>query len=279
VGTGLDTLNLLRPVTFEFKNATGTTHIGFIAEDVELVDPRLVSYGDDGLPQSVRYIEVIPLLTQAIQELNLNVNSIASTTATSTPASQTFASAFFSNFFGRVVTWLADATNGIGDFFANRIRTTELCVSDGGGETCITRAQLNDLLAGAGASAPPPPPEAPLEEEEDTEAPVITVVGNNPAEILVGDSYADLGATVTDNVSQNIGIHIYQIVEGQEVEVQTVTIDTSSAGEHAIIYRATDVAGNVGESTRTVTVLDPSATPEPQPEPEPQPFPEPEPAP
>src|SRR3989338_1726297 len=35
----------------------------------------------------------------------------------------------------------------------------------------------------------------------DTVAPVITVLGNNPADIAVGAGYSDLGATVTDNVN------------------------------------------------------------------------------
>jgi len=36
--------------------------------------------------------------------------------------------------------------------FAQEVHTDQLCVSDETGETCITRAQLNDLLAGAAAS-------------------------------------------------------------------------------------------------------------------------------
>ena len=48
---------------------------------------------------------------------------------------------------------MAADTNGIGDFFANRIRTKELCVSDGSGETCITKAQLDKLLSGQTAAA------------------------------------------------------------------------------------------------------------------------------
>ena len=61
---------------------------------------------------------------------------------------------FLTNLFGRLVQWFASVGNGIGDFFANRVRTKELCVGDEtGSETCITKAQLDALLAGTGATS------------------------------------------------------------------------------------------------------------------------------
>jgi len=84
--------------------------------------------------------------------------------------------------------------------------------------------------------------------EEDTEAPVITLNGNNPATIDVGTSYVDLGASVTDNKNNNLGI----TVDGDH-------IDTTVPGMHTIIYSATDQAGNTGTTTRTVIVKDPYA--------------------
>ena len=86
----------------------------------------------------------------------------------------------------------------------------------------------------------------------DAEPPVISLQGNNPARIEIGTSYADLGGTVTDNVSENLGI--YLTVDG--VEMLEVSVDTSVAGEHTIIYSATDQAGNVGTTTRQVNVID-----------------------
>ncbi|MBI2618232.1 DUF5011 domain-containing protein [Candidatus Kaiserbacteria bacterium] len=84
----------------------------------------------------------------------------------------------------------------------------------------------------------------------DTAPPVITVNGNNPAEISVGSSYVDLGAVVTDNVSDNLGIHFK--VNG--ADVTNVNVDTSSDGTHIITYSATDQAGNTGTAERTVIV-------------------------
>jgi len=87
----------------------------------------------------------------------------------------------------------------------------------------------------------------------DTTAPVITIQGNNPAEIEVGATYSDLGATVTDNVNDNLGITTY--VDG--VEVTQIVLDTASSTTYTITYSATDQAGNTGSATRTVTVSDP----------------------
>ena len=89
----------------------------------------------------------------------------------------------------------------------------------------------------------------------DTEAPVITVNGNNPAEILKGSVYADLGATVTDNVNNNLGYKTY--VDG--VLVSQISLDTSTTTTYAINYVATDQAGNTSTSTRTVIVTDGSS--------------------
>jgi hypothetical protein len=136
--------------------------------------------------------------------------------------------------------------------FAGEIHTDQLCVSDENGETCITKAQLDALIAGAGNSGGGSGGNG-GGGNPDTEAPVITIVGNNPAHIYVGDTYADLGATVTDNVDQNLGIVIFV----DDVEVSQVTIDTAVAGEHTVRYESTDTAGNVGSATRTVVVDEP----------------------
>ncbi len=106
-----------------------------------------------------------------------------------------------------------------------------------------------DMIA---TSTPPTATTTPV----DTTTPIITVVGNNPATIAVGSSYVDLGATVTDTdangaVNNNLGIHFN--VDG--VDLQDVTIDTSTTSTHTIIYSAVDGAGNMGTSTREVDVI------------------------
>ena len=98
----------------------------------------------------------------------------------------------------------------------------------------------------------------------DTESPVITITGENPAHIHVGDTYSDLGAIVTDNVDQNLGIKTY--LNG--TPVFAIILDTSVEATDMIDYVATDQAGNTATSTRAVFVD--SAAPPPPPAPEEQ---------
>ena len=155
-------------------------------------------------------------------------------------------------------------------------------------DQCLTKEDVRALLVlarGGGMATPPAPapePEPAPTDEADTTPPTITVVGNNPATIQVGSSYADLGATVTDTVNDNLGYSTF--LDGVEV-ISSLNLDTTVAGTHTIIYRATDQAGNIGEATRTVIVEDGASTPAPEPaleaipEPAPEPTPEPQPAP
>lgn len=55
---------------------------------------------------------VTPLLAKAIQELNLKLEHLATTTATSTDQSS-LTTRFFSSLFARLTQWFADTTNGI----------------------------------------------------------------------------------------------------------------------------------------------------------------------
>ncbi len=88
----------------------------------------------------------------------------------------------------------------------------------------------------------------------DNVAPVLTVMGNNPARIPLRASYVDLGAAVTDNVQSNISIRY--MLNG--VAVTNVQIDTTVPGNHTIVYEATDPSGNTGRAERTVEVYDPA---------------------
>ena len=76
----------------------------------------------------------------------------------------------------------------------------------------------------------------------DTVAPVITILGDNPFEISQGETFADPGATATDDV------------DGVITVTPTGTVDMSTEGNYTITYKATDKAGNETNATRTVTV-------------------------
>ena len=72
----------------------------------------------------------------------------------------------------------------------------------------------------------------------DTTPPIITLNGDNPRTLTVGDTYTDRGAAAT---------------EGATVTAAG-TVNTETAGDYTITYTATDEAGNTGTATRTVRV-------------------------
>ncbi|MDY8138034.1 BspA family leucine-rich repeat surface protein [Aquimarina sp. 2201CG5-10] len=74
----------------------------------------------------------------------------------------------------------------------------------------------------------------------DNTPPMITLIGDNPQEIVLGDGYTELGATTDD------GSHVI-IDDSEFMDVE---------GTYTIYYNATDAAGNVAtEVTRTVNVV------------------------
>jgi hypothetical protein len=104
----------------------------------------------------------------------------------------------------------------------------------------------------------------------DQEPPVITVIGNNPAEIMKGSVYIDLGATVTDNVDSNLGVHTFGLEaidtspaspEATQGTASTTPDGHSILATYTVTYTATDQAGNTATTTRTVTVTQPTSDP------------------
>jgi hypothetical protein len=74
---GLNELMKLHPVGYELKpeyDPFGAgAQIGFLAEEVETIDKRLVGYGGDGKLRGVRYMQMTALITAAVQELTAKV--------------------------------------------------------------------------------------------------------------------------------------------------------------------------------------------------------------
>jgi hypothetical protein len=71
----------LRPVTFQWKQNTDTnssgTHYGFIAQDVDTVFPNAVRHMGNGL-YSLSYLDIVPILTQAIQQQQGELDTLKS---------------------------------------------------------------------------------------------------------------------------------------------------------------------------------------------------------
>jgi hypothetical protein len=287
--SSLDIVRRLQPKSFVYNNDTSSTTVwGFIAEEAHNIDPHLAATAN-GVVYNIMDRAFTAVAIEAIKALDLRLEAISTTststlgldvTAGTTSSATTtdavfFGHAFFTNLFSRISMWLADAGNGITKIFtkeliAEAVTTKELCLTDeSGAKTCITKSQLDDLLHGqtagaagasggtAGGASGGNEPSA-FEPASDEEAPIITVQGNNPASITIGETYIDLGATVVDNVDENLSIKA-QVDGGPEVDISEITIDTSVAGTHVINYNAVDNNNNTGIADRTVYVVDPNA--------------------
>lgn len=165
-----------------------------------------------------RGIDVAMIGDALIGESASSSAALASTTATS--SAPLAPSGFVTKLLGvlktSLVAWFADVGNGIGEFFASKVRTNELCV----GSTCVNESQLAALLAQAGSVSPPPASSA------SSSPATLILQGNNPQEWALNTPWSDnLGALFTHS-------------SGSETVYSTSTIDTSVAGTTTIEYWA-----------------------------------------
>ena len=235
--SGTSTVAALRSVSFIYNDdASSTVRYGFIAEDTAAVDPHFATYDAQGKVSGVDDRSLISILVKAVQEMIDELAALESTVA------------------------------GLARSFTSKqiTATQQLCVEKSDGTpVCVTGDQLATVLAGA-TPAPaqvgePAPPIVSGTSTPDTDAPVITVLGNNPAAVDIGATYNDLGATVTDNVDINLGIHAFV----GTTPIEQAVIDTSAPATYHINYVATDAAGNTATSTRTVVVQAATSSPSP----------------
>lgn len=131
---GLDTIMNLSPKSYTMKS-NGEHSIGFLAQDVLSIVPESV-FGSQEKGYGMSYSTLVPVTVKAIQELNMKLSVIESVSNTNN-----------TTFLTNLRNWFADSMNGIGDLFANVIHSKEshtekLCV----GDTCVTEAQLQQLL-------------------------------------------------------------------------------------------------------------------------------------
>jgi hypothetical protein len=161
----------------------------------------------------MNYAGLTPYLVKALQE-------IAAITGT---------------FKTNLIAWLADASNGIGQFFADVGNFHKICVTDGGGTSCYTRSQLDAAVAAAGATTAGPgtagaPAAPPASGDASTTSPTtsdtLKVNGNNPAQWPLNQMWNDnLGALFThDGQSETI--------------YSTSTVDTTISDTTTIDYWA-----------------------------------------
>jgi len=78
----------------------------------------------------------------------------------------------------------------------------------------------------------------------DTTAPVVTVVGPNPATVECTTPFIDPGATAADSCSGSVPV------------VSSGAVNSGAPGSYTVGYSAADPSGNTGRASRTVTVND-----------------------
>lgn len=150
-----------------------------------------------------------------------------------------------------IISIIVEAIQELGSKIAtilNRLSTHDQEIAELKAEVAALKAQVGAVGAVVENTASP-------QGDIDTKPPTITINGNNPAHINVGDNYSDLGATVSDNVDQNLGYKTYL----GSTEMEWAHLETSEPNEWHIHYVAIDNAGNTATSTRTVIVEDPNA--------------------
>ena len=78
----------------------------------------------------------------------------------------------------------------------------------------------------------------------DTTAPVVTLTGASALTQAYGEAYVELGASAQDDIDGDVAV----VISG-DVDVNTIS-------EYTVTYEATDAAGNVASTQRTVMVVD-----------------------
>jgi len=74
---GLEMVKQLRPVSYYLNDDAAQGQLfGFVAEEVEAIDSRFVTYTKNGQIYSVKYLEIIPVLVKAVQELEARVKEL-----------------------------------------------------------------------------------------------------------------------------------------------------------------------------------------------------------
>ncbi len=171
----LETLQNIETVTYNWKaNPNGNQQIGFIAQNLEQYFPEMVREGHDGYLQ-VNYATMTPILTKAIQELDLKLVDIQ------TLSDETFLS--------RMRNWFADAGNGITKFFAKEIYTEQICVAKSDGtDFCINGDQLESVMNGSGNQIIYTSNNNNQNDSGDTDEPIIGESSNNEVIEENGDS-------------------------------------------------------------------------------------------
>jgi hypothetical protein len=85
-----------------------------------------------------------------------------------------------------------------------------------------------------------------VEDIIDTMAPELTILGDNPFDVFLGDTYQDAGATALDNIDGDIS---------SEIVIDDTQVDTTVEGMYEVVYTVSDDDGNIATASRMVNVV------------------------
>jgi len=142
--SGVSLINQLRPVTFDL-NGNNESHYGFIAEEVALVDRKMI-FTDKGTtsPRGVRYEELTAVLAKAIQEQQAQIDRLNSQSSSGLIAGATNAVLDGLRSFGVLIS---DTVTRFRDVFVQTLHIeNQVCVDD----VCIGKEEFKTLLRNAG---------------------------------------------------------------------------------------------------------------------------------
>ena len=255
---GLDTVLQLRPVSFNWKSDfinSSSTQIGFIAEEVNSLIPEVIGHDDKGTIMNLDYPKLTSVLVNAVKELNLKIESIASTTSqliadSSQPTSvidsvlshlESLGAKFVDGIAYLKTVFVENLTIGSAD------KPTGMTLYDKATGEPYCLEIVNGAMVNTSGICDTANSQQPTADSTNYTAPVITITGNNPAVVEINSNYIDLGATAVDNQGNSLIVDI----------IDADTVDTTTAGEYTVTYTAFD-GTLTSTSTRTVLVEDPT---------------------
>ena len=96
--------------------------IGLIAEEVAPIFPELISYNEEGLPESIDYDKLTPVLIKAIQDLNFKIENFQPQTSDS-ESSQ-------SDLFASILYWFSDKVVKTREIITEKLSTDTVYVKE-----------------------------------------------------------------------------------------------------------------------------------------------------
>jgi len=258
--------------------------VGFIAEEMNEIIPEVVIW-ENGQVDGIDYAYLTAVLTRGVQELDLKIEGLEERIAAlesggsgdgngsgGISALGEFAVEFFSSglksmsdgvaYLRGIVTeklTVGSPEKRTGITLYDEVTGEPYCVSVANGVQKIVPGECSifeasSQVASAGGSngdeggsedTPLPAEDGNAENSADPVPPSILLNGSAEMTLNVGDIYTELGAIVTDNVSQNMTATI------------SGSVDILNSGIYILTYNASDEVGNSAEEkTRTVTVVE-----------------------